>query len=93
VGGIPIAVRHIESVLRMSEAYAKMHLRDYVRAEDIDFAIQMLLQSFLQSQKESVKRVLAKKFQAYFKPRNDNWSVLHHELCKLVNLQVATSKL
>jgi len=33
----------------MSEAYAKMHLRDYVRAEDIDFAIQMLLQSFLQS--------------------------------------------
>ena len=43
MGGIPIAVRHIESVLRMSEAYAKMHLRDYVRAEDIDFAIQMLL--------------------------------------------------
>jgi DNA replication licensing factor MCM2 len=39
VGGIPIAVRHIESVLRMSEAYAKMHLRDYVRTEDIDFAI------------------------------------------------------
>jgi hypothetical protein len=47
----------------------------------------------MQSQKESVKRVLAKKFQAYFKPRNYNWSVLHHELCKLVNLQVATSKL
>lgn len=39
VGGIPIAVRHIESVLRMSEAYAKMHLRDYVRSDDIDFAI------------------------------------------------------
>lgn len=39
VGGIPIAVRHIESVLRMSEAYARIHLRDYVRADDIDFAI------------------------------------------------------
>lgn len=49
VGGIPIAVRHIESVLRMSEAYAKIHLRDYVRSEDIDFAIDMLLNSFLQS--------------------------------------------
>jgi DNA replication licensing factor MCM2 len=48
-GGIPIAVRHIESVLRMSEAYAKIHLRDYVRSEDIDFAIDMLLNSFLQS--------------------------------------------
>ena len=47
VGGIPIAVRHIESVLRMSEAYAKIHLRDHVRSEDIDFAIRMLLESFL----------------------------------------------
>jgi len=27
----------------MSEAYAKIHLRDYVRAEDIDFAIAMLV--------------------------------------------------
>jgi DNA replication licensing factor MCM2 len=47
VGGIPIAVRHIESVLRMSEARAKMHLRDYVRSDDIDAAIEMLLDSFL----------------------------------------------
>jgi len=56
VGGIPIAVRHIESVLRMSEARAKMHLRDYVRSDDIDSAIEMLLDSFLQSQKVSVAR-------------------------------------
>lgn len=47
VGGIPIAVRHIESVLRMSEAFAKIHLRDYVRSDDIDNAIEMLLESFL----------------------------------------------
>ena len=47
VGGIPIAVRHIESVLRMAESYAKMHLRDYVRSDDIDMAISMLLESFL----------------------------------------------
>lgn len=39
VGGIPIAVRHIESVIRMSEAWAKMHLRDHVRTDDIDNAI------------------------------------------------------
>ena len=56
VGGIPIAVRHIESVLRMSESHAKMHLRDYVRTDDIDSAIDMMLQSFLQSQKLSVAR-------------------------------------
>ena len=47
VGGIQIAVRHIESVLRMAEAHAKMSLRDYVRSDDIDFAIEMLLESFL----------------------------------------------
>lgn len=47
VGGIPIAVRHIESVLRMAESFAKMHLRDYVRSDDIDAAIEMLLDSFL----------------------------------------------
>jgi DNA replication licensing factor MCM2 len=56
VGGIPIAVRHIESVLRMAEAHAKMNLRDYVRSDDIDLAIEMLLESFLQSQKLSVAR-------------------------------------
>jgi len=56
VGGIPIAVRHIESVLRMAEAHAKMHLRDYVRSDDIDLAIETLLESFLQSQKLSVAR-------------------------------------
>ena len=49
VGGIPIAVRHIESVLRMAESHAKMNLRDYVRSDDIDLAIEMLLESFLQS--------------------------------------------
>lgn len=49
VGGIPIAVRHIESVLRMAEANAKIHLRDYVRADDIDVGIETLLTSFLQT--------------------------------------------
>ena len=49
VGGIPIAVRHIESVLRMAEAFDKINLRDYVRSDDIDQAIEMLLESFLQS--------------------------------------------
>jgi DNA replication licensing factor MCM2 len=47
VGGIPIAVRHIESVIRMAEANAKLHLREYVRSDDIDEAINMLLDSFL----------------------------------------------
>lgn len=49
----------------MSEAYARMHLRDYVRSDDIDFAIDMLLESFLQSQKMTVARQLSKKLAKY----------------------------
>ena len=39
VGGIPISVRHIESMLRMAEAHAKMHLREFVHSEDVNLAI------------------------------------------------------
>ena len=44
-----IGVRHIESILRMSESSAKMSLREYVRGDDVDFAIGVLLDSFIQS--------------------------------------------
>lgn len=94
VGGIPIAVRHIESVIRMSEAHAKICLRDYVRSEDIDFAIEMMLNSFLQSQKTSVQRVLQKKFAKYLsRGKSDtNFSVLHHELTKITNRMIVLQK-
>ena len=82
VGGIPIAVRHIESVLRMSEAYAKIHLRDYVRTEDIDFAISMLLNSFLQSQKSSVQKPMRQRLKMYLNNENENYTLLTHELNK-----------
>jgi DNA replication licensing factor MCM2 len=42
-GGVPIAVRHIESVVRMSEAFARMHLRDHVREDDVDNAIKVFV--------------------------------------------------
>lgn len=40
-GGVPIAVRHIESMVRMAEASARMHLRDHVREDDVDMAIKV----------------------------------------------------
>ncbi|KAL9684078.1 hypothetical protein QQ045_021510 [Rhodiola kirilowii] len=45
--GVPIAVRHIESMIRMSEAHARMHLRQHVTQEDVDMAIRVLLESFI----------------------------------------------
>ncbi|KAI3409716.1 DNA replication licensing factor MCM2 [Psidium guajava] len=46
--GVPIAVRHIESMIRMSEAHARMHLRQHVIQEDVDMAIRVLLDSLFQ---------------------------------------------
>lgn len=37
--GMPIAVRHLESIIRMAEAHAMMHLREYVNDDDVDIAI------------------------------------------------------
>ncbi|KAE8730128.1 hypothetical protein F3Y22_tig00003041pilonHSYRG00915 [Hibiscus syriacus] len=45
--GVPIAVRHIESMIKMSEAHARMHLRQHVTEEDVDMAIRVVLESFV----------------------------------------------
>lgn len=60
--GVPIAVRHIESIIRMSEAHARMHLRSYVSQEDVDMAIRVLLDSFISTQKFGVQKALQKVF-------------------------------
>lgn len=42
VGGFTIVTRHIESLIRMAQASARMHLRNEVKGEDIDLAISVL---------------------------------------------------
>lgn len=49
-------MRHIESIIRMSEASAKMHLRDHVQESDMNFAIRIVLDSFVDTQKYSVMK-------------------------------------
>lgn len=55
-GSLPITVRHIESIIRMAEAYAKMHLREYVQEDDVNMAVRMMLESFVETQKYSVMK-------------------------------------
>ena len=57
-GSYPITVRHLESMIRMAEASAKMALREYVRADDIDLAIEVAVGSFVNAQKLSIKKTL-----------------------------------
>lgn len=82
-GGMPLAVRHIESMIRMSEACARIHLRSNVRDEDVNFGIRVMLESFITSQKFAVQRALRKKFQRYLTFNRDNDELLFYILQNL----------
>jgi DNA replicative helicase MCM subunit Mcm2 (Cdc46/Mcm family) len=47
-------------MIRMAEAHAKMHLRDYVNEDDVNMAIRIMLESFISTQKFSVTRSMRK---------------------------------
>ena len=83
-GGVPIAVRHIESVMRMAEASAKMHLRDHVREDDVDLAIKVMLESFMQAQKVSIRKVLQRSFRKYVTYGEESNQLLMHQLQTLI---------
>ncbi len=57
-GSIPITVRHIESVVRMTEAHARMHLREYVNEDDVNVALRMVLESFVSTQKYGIMKTM-----------------------------------
>lgn len=84
-GSIPITVRHIESMVRIAEAHARIHLRDYVRSDDIDLAIRVVLESFIQSQKFSVMSHLKKAFGKYISHRKEHGELLLFILQELFN--------
>ena len=87
-GGVPIAVRHIESIVRISEANAKMHLRDHVRNEDVDMAIRVMVESFIAAQKYSVQTTLRRKFRRYLVYKKHNNSLIMHILQQMVRDQM-----
>ena len=93
IGGIPISVRHIEGMLRMSEAHAKLHLREYVRSEDVDVAIKMLLESFLQSQKSSIASALRPKLTKFLSCSSDDFELLFHILKQMAKEKARYKKI
>ncbi|CAN6483834.1 unnamed protein product [Victoria cruziana] len=69
--GILITVRHMESMIRMAEAYARMHLRQYVTEEDVSMAIRVFLESFISTQKFGVQKALQKCLKKYMTFKKD----------------------
>ncbi|XP_064483427.1 DNA replication licensing factor mcm2-like [Ornithodoros turicata] len=87
-GSIPITVRHIESMIRLAEAHARLHLRDYVHEDDVNMAIRIMLESFINTQKYSVMRSMSKTFQRYLAYKKDNNELLLFVLKQLVQEQL-----
>ena len=67
----------------MAEAFARMHLRDYVRQDDIDHAIAATIKSFISAQKHSVKKTLSRVFDKYLTIERDNFELLTHVLSEM----------
>nr|VWP01020.1 V-type proton ATPase catalytic subunit A (V-ATPase subunit A) (EC [Ganoderma boninense] len=86
-GSYPITVRHLESMIRMAEASAKMALREYVRGDDIDLAISVTVGSFVSAQKMSIKKTLERGFRKYLTQARD-----HEELLAFVLGQIVKEK-
>lgn len=75
-GSIPITVRHIESMIRMAESHAKMHLREFVSEDDVNMAMRVMLESFIDTQKFSVMKSMKRNFSRYLAYKRDNNELL-----------------
>jgi len=81
-GGVPITVRHLESLVRIAQAHARMELRDFVNQKDVDNAINTTLECFLQTQKAAVEQKLRGKFSRYLAVADDQSSLVGYLLQK-----------
>merc|ERR1711983_277369 len=84
-GSIPITVRHIESMIRIAEAHAKMHLREFVSEDDVNMAMRVMLESFIDTQKFSVMKAMRRNFARYLSYKRDNNELLLFILRGLAN--------
>ncbi|XP_017782479.1 PREDICTED: DNA replication licensing factor Mcm2 [Nicrophorus vespilloides] len=87
-GSLPITVRHIESMIRMAEAHARIHLRDYVQEDDVNMAVRMMLESFVETQKYSVMKSMRQVFQRYLLFKKDHSELLFYILRQLAQDQL-----
>jgi len=94
-GGAPMTARHIDSIVRLAEASARMELRMHVTTRDLDYAISVMLESFIQSQKHQVAEELRQKFRRYVAqatPLSDQFMGLLQKLFKDRSEQMRLSR-
>jgi len=94
-GGAPMTARHVDSIMRLVEASAKMELRQHCTTADLDWALSVTLESFIASQKHQVAEELRKRFRSYIAhatPISDQIMTLLDRLFKDRHEEVNLSK-
>ncbi|VDM63227.1 unnamed protein product [Angiostrongylus costaricensis] len=87
-GSVAITVRHVESMIRLAEAHAKVYLRSYVNDDDIQAATRIMLESFISTQKASIMRQMNKVFSKYLIGNRSSSELLLFVLKQLVKEQL-----
>lgn len=81
---IPITARHIECIIRCSEAFAKMHLRNHVTTDDVRMAIKVVLESFVSTQKNSLRKTMEVTFSQYLTYNRSSTEILLNVLKNMI---------
>ncbi|KAI9910058.1 hypothetical protein PsorP6_010453 [Peronosclerospora sorghi] len=92
-GAVPIAVRHLESLFRMAEAHARMHLRETVVDDDVALAMRVLTDTLCTAQKFTFRRQWRRLFRPYLTYRQDQTVLLLHVLHDLFHAAHAYEQL
>ncbi|CAI2335805.1 unnamed protein product [Caenorhabditis sp. 36 PRJEB53466] len=87
-GSVAITVRHVESMIRLSEAHAKLHLRSFVNDDDCAAATRIILESFVNTQKASIMRQMKKTFSRYLTENRSANELLLFVLKQLIRQQM-----
>ncbi|KAI6172443.1 DNA replication licensing factor MCM2 [Aphelenchoides besseyi] len=83
-GSVAITIRNVESMIRIAEAHAKLHLRQFVSEHDVQVATRIMLQCFISTQRHSVMKLMEKHFQPQLRYKRDINDLLLYKLKDLI---------
>ncbi|KAI6175615.1 DNA replication licensing factor MCM2 [Aphelenchoides bicaudatus] len=86
-GSIAITIRNVESMIRIAEAHAKLHLRSHVMDDDVNTATRIMLECFISTQKASVMKQMRQKFIRQLNYKRDANDLLLYCLKQLITNQ------